>query len=73
MHARANISMALAFGLALSACAASTPSSRVATAQATGVQLHSGTAGPALDCGYDGSSFNRLDGMQLPKGACAPR
>jgi hypothetical protein len=57
----------------LSACAASAQSPRIAMTQASGLQLHRGTIGPAPDCAYDGSSFNRPEGMQLPKDACSPQ
>jgi hypothetical protein len=60
---------AVAVAAALSACAASASSPRVATAQAPGSQLHIGTARPALDCGYDEGSFNTPDAMKLPKDA----
>jgi hypothetical protein len=60
---------------ALSACAVSAPSPRVATAQAPSSRLHVGTVRPALDCAYYDSSFNTPDAMKLPKDAlgCAPQ
>ena len=62
---------AVALATTLSACAASAPSPRIAMAQPSGLQLHRGTTSPAPDCAYDGSSFNRPEGMQLPKDACS--
>lgn len=67
---------AMALAVAVSACAASAPPMRVATAQAPGLQLPLGTAGPKLDCGYDDGGFGAPDGMKLPKNAygnCSPQ
>jgi hypothetical protein len=63
----------VALATALSACAASAQSPRIAMTQASGLQLHRAATGPAADCAYDGSSFNRPEGMQLPKDACSPQ
>jgi hypothetical protein len=57
----------VALAAALSACAASVPPLRVATAQAS--QLHGGPVRASPDCGYDGGSFDTPDAMKLPQGA----
>lgn len=66
---------AVALAGALSACAASDASPRVAAAQAPGAKLHIGTSRPAPDCGYDRGSFDTPDAMKLPKQAfeCQPQ
>jgi curli biogenesis system outer membrane secretion channel CsgG len=65
---------AVALAAALSACAASASSPRVASAQASGSQLHFGTAPSSRHCGYDQGGFNTPDAMKLPKDAfCSPQ
>lgn len=67
---------ALALSSALSACAASASSPRIAAAQAPGAQLYVGTAHPSSACAFDdSSSFNTPDALKLPKNAfgCVPQ
>jgi hypothetical protein len=66
---------AVALAAALSACAASGASPRVAAAQAPGTQLHIGTSRSAPDCGYDQGNFDTPEAMKLPKQAfeCQPQ
>ena len=61
---------AVALAAALSACAASASSPRLASTQA---QLHIATAPSSPHCGYDQGGFNTPDAVKLPKDAfCSP-
>jgi hypothetical protein len=77
MITRLSTLSAMALATALSACAASVPSTRLVSAQASGLQLQGGGAtGPALDCGARDGGFGTPDAMKLPKdafGGCGPQ
>jgi hypothetical protein len=59
----------VALAAALSACAASAPPLRVATAQTQASQLLGGPVRASPDCSYDSGSFDAPDAMKLPQGA----
>jgi hypothetical protein len=67
---------AVTLAAALSACATSPPSMRIATTQGEGVQVYGDTVHRLADCEAGDGGFNAADAMKLSKDAfsgCLPR